>query len=212
MITVIGYILTTLGFGGLAYSLFTVNTNKRYSWTSPFSSFEKTIIAVAIISFIILLVGIIMVIFSFVKKKNEDKLNSLKNLGNNNKCPNCGLNVTAGINECPRCHQKLNNIDGGFYNGKNNYESYNTAVNILQANGFKEVSYNGETVWKKGTGLLTAMQYIKIEFTDTTLVVSGWVQAGVGSVGGNEMALNGIVAAVPKKSVMKVIEQIKASL
>ena len=49
MITVIGYILTTLGFGGLAYSLFTVNTNKRYSWTSPFSSFEKTIIAVAII-------------------------------------------------------------------------------------------------------------------------------------------------------------------
>ena len=25
-------------------------------------------------------------------------------------------------------------------------ESYNTAVNILQANGFKEVSYNGETV------------------------------------------------------------------
>lgn len=116
-----GYILTTLGFGGLAYSLFTVNTNKRYSWTSPFSSFEKTIIAVAIISFIILLVGIIMVIFSFVKKKNEDKLNSLKNLGNNNKCPNCGLNVTAGINECPRCHQKLNNIDGGFYNGKNNY-------------------------------------------------------------------------------------------
>ena len=45
MITVIGYILTTLGFGGLAYSLFTVNTNKRYSWTSPFSSFEKTIIA-----------------------------------------------------------------------------------------------------------------------------------------------------------------------
>lgn len=91
-------------------------------------------------------------------------------------------------------------------------ESYNIAVNILQANGFKEVSYNGETVWKKGTGLLTAMQYIKIEFTDTTLAVSGWVQAGVGGVGGNEMALNGIVAAVPKKSVMKVIEQIKASL
>lgn len=56
------------------------------------------------------------------------------------------------------------------------------------------------------------MQYIKIEFTNTTLAVSGWVQAGVGSVGGNEMALNGIVAAVPKKSVMKVIEQIKASL
>ena len=41
-------------------------------------------------------------------------------------------------------------------------ESYNTTVNILQANGFKEVSYNGENCnGKKGTGLLTAMQYIK---------------------------------------------------
>lgn len=68
-------------------------------------------------------------------------------------------------------------------------ESYNTAVNILQANGFKEVSYNGETVWKKGTGLLTAMQYIKIEFTDTTLVVSGWVQRALYLVGYKQVSV-----------------------
>ena len=78
-------------------------------------------------------------------------------------------------------------------------ESYNTAVNILQANGFKEVSYNGETVWKKGTGLLTAMQYIKIDLQiQRSLYLVGYKQVSV-VLDGNEMALNGIVAAVTKK-------------
>ena len=88
-------------------------------------------------------------------------------------------------------------------------ESYNTTVNILQANGFKEVSYNGETVWKKGTGLLTAMQFIKIDFSSNEFTISAWVQAGLGSVGGNEMDLTGVVAAIPKKQLLNVIEQIK---
>lgn len=90
--------------------------------------------------------------------------------------------------------------------------TYNMVVSILQSNGYKEISYNGETVWKKGVGLLTAMQYIKIQFEENLLSVSGWVQAGLGSKGGSEMALNGVVAAVPKKSVMKVIEEIKRSI
>ena len=90
--------------------------------------------------------------------------------------------------------------------------TYNMVVSILQSNGYKEISYNGETVWKKGVCLLTAMQYIKIEFEENSLIVSGWVQAGLGSKGGSEMALNGVVAAVPKKSVMKVIEEIKRSV
>ena len=56
------------------------------------------------------------------------------------------------------------------------------------------------------------MQYIKIEFEENLLIVSGWVQSGLGNKGGSEMALNGVVAAVPKKSVMKVIEEIKRNI
>jgi hypothetical protein len=80
---------------------------------------------------------------------------------------------------------------------------------ILVQNRFKRISYNGEEVWKKGTGLLTAMQYIKVEYGPGCIILSAWVQVGVGSVGGGEMDLKGVVAAVPKKSLMKVIEQIK---
>lgn len=89
---------------------------------------------------------------------------------------------------------------------------YNVVVSILQQNGYNEINYNGETVWKKGTGLLTSMQYIKIEFAENILVVSGWVQSGIGSVGGGEMSLEGVVGALPKKSVMKVIKKIKDSI
>lgn len=91
-------------------------------------------------------------------------------------------------------------------------ETNNTATYILQSNGFNQIDYNSEAVWKKGTGLMTAMQYVKLEFESDCLVVSAWVQAGIGNAGGSEMELSGFVAAVPKKSLMKVIEKIKKSI
>ncbi|MGN0459483.1 MAG: hypothetical protein ACI4HL_01070 [Ruminococcus sp.] len=91
-------------------------------------------------------------------------------------------------------------------------KAYKTATSILMENGFKEISRNGETVWKKGTGLLSAMKFVKLELDENSIILSAWVQAGLGSAGGSEMALDGVVLAVPKKSLMKVIEQIKFSL
>lgn len=97
------------------------------------------------------------------------------------------------------------------YNG--DYDNTNNNItSVLIQNNFKEYNYNGESVWKKGVGLLTAMQYIKIEFSNDSVTLSAWVQAGLGNMGGGEMALNGIVAAAPKKSLMKVIEQIKSNI
>ena len=100
-------------------------------------------------------------------------------------------------------------------------QAENIINNILSKNGFKQttitVSYthlratinSGENVWKKGTGFLTAMQFIKIDFSSNEFTISAWVQAGLGSVGGNEMDLTGVVAAIPKKQLLNVIEQIK---
>ena len=39
--------------------------------------------------------------------------------------------------------------------------------------------------------------------------LSAWVQVGIGSVGGGEMDLNGVVGAIPKKQLLKLIEKIK---
>lgn len=83
---------------------------------------------------------------------------------------------------------------------------------ILIADEYREIDYHGEVVWKKGTGLMTAMHYIKIEYTNDAVIVSGWIQMGVGSIGGKEHALKGVVAAIPKKSVKKTISKLESAL
>ncbi len=83
---------------------------------------------------------------------------------------------------------------------------------ILYQKGFKTTTLKtGEKVWKKGTGLMTAMQFVKVDFGQNEFIMSAWVQAGIGSVGGGEMDLTGVVAALPKRQLMKVLEEIKKS-
>lgn len=81
----------------------------------------------------------------------------------------------------------------------------------LMQNDFSKLLYNNiEEVWKKGTGMMTAMQYIKPEYNGNTLKLSAWIQQGVGNViGGKEKDLSGITGTIPKKALKKIIEQIK---
>ena len=79
---------------------------------------------------------------------------------------------------------------------------------VLTANGYHPYVYNkAENVWKKGTGALTAMMYIKIEYDVGKVTIQGWSCAGLGSVELNELALSGFVGAIPKKMCRGVIEQ-----
>lgn len=90
-------------------------------------------------------------------------------------------------------------------------QTVETAVcGVLAADKYKEIDYNGETVWKMGTGLATAMHFIKTEYAGQMLRLYGWVQIGVGSAGGKERDLTGVVGAIPKKSVKKTMEKIRA--
>lgn len=83
------------------------------------------------------------------------------------------------------------------------------AGSILSSNKYVQINENGETVWKCGKGFLTAMKYIKLEFSgEHTMLISGWVR----SVGGGEQDLSGVVAAIPKKQILNVIQQIQMSV
>ena len=66
----------------------------------------------------------------------------------------------------------------------------------------------GESVWKNGTGMASAMKFIKVEYSPKTIQLSAWIQMGIGSFGGGEMGLNGVLGAFPKKQLLSVIEEI----
>ena len=83
----------------------------------------------------------------------------------------------------------------------------------LTIDNYREIPYGAEIVWKMGTGLMTAMHYIKVEYpAANTLRLAGWVQIGLGSVGGKERDLTGFTGIIPKKSVQATMEKIRAAV
>lgn len=94
-----------------------------------------------------------------------------------------------------------------------NFETVDQTVrHILIDEGFNEKNINGEICWKKGTGLATAMQYVKVEYSQNEVVLYGWIQAGVGSLAGPEMDLNGFVGAIPKKQLLKRLNKVQQAV
>lgn len=79
---------------------------------------------------------------------------------------------------------------------------------LVQHNFQPKQLKTGESVWKNGVGMATAMKFIKVEYSPNTIQLSAWVQIGIGSLGGGEMDLNGVVAALPKKQLLSIIEEI----
>lgn len=89
-------------------------------------------------------------------------------------------------------------------------EAQSKIESVLHSNGFhKKVLQTGENVWKNGTGLMTAMKFIKVEYSQNAITLSAWIQVGIGDTGGEEKDLTGFVAALPKKQLMKIIKEIK---
>lgn len=84
--------------------------------------------------------------------------------------------------------------------------------NTLYRAGFRKTTIKtGESVWKKGIGFATAMKFVKVDYSNSEIILSAWVQMGLGSVGGSEMDLTGFVGALPKRQLMNCLEKIKNS-
>lgn len=83
---------------------------------------------------------------------------------------------------------------------------------LLQKNYHPITSKSRENVWKNGSGLLTAMKFLKVEYGQNQVQLSAWVQVGLGSLGGKEIALDGVTGAIPKKQLMRLVERIQSAL
>ena len=85
------------------------------------------------------------------------------------------------------------------------------AIDIfMKDNEYTHLKYNDEEVFKKGNGWWTMRRFIKCTINDdNTVLIEGWVSAGVGNAASTEIALTGFYGAVPKKILIGEIEELK---
>ena len=81
---------------------------------------EETFIVITVLFFILVLIGIFLVVFGWLKKRNKDALNSIVNSENQNFCNNCKINVSDKYLNCPICGKALKKKENG-----NKYGSHN---------------------------------------------------------------------------------------
>ena len=88
-------------------------------------------------------------------------------------------------------------------------EAESIIFGILRKNGFKQTEIaSGEQVWGKGNGILTVMRYVKVEFGADEFTLSAWMLAGLGGKTGAETDLSGLAAALEKKKMRNMLEEI----
>lgn len=106
-----GIILASLGLIGTVYAGAYIENDWRYTYTSPFTDHEKMVLFLLFVCVVAAVVGIVSIIFSVIKKKNQDMLNRVQEVSGDGKkanmCPRCGLNLAEGVETCPKCAAKL---------------------------------------------------------------------------------------------------------
>lgn len=85
-------------------------------------------------------------------------------------------------------------------------------VYFVSKNAKKEKSSMKLFICPRCAGILTAMQFIKVEYSEYEVVIFAWVQVGVGSVNGKEIDLSGATGAIPKKKLKRRIEKIETAI
>ncbi len=90
------------------------------------------------------------------------------------------------------------------------------AADYLTGEGFKQKTAGNESIWQKGSGILTGPQFIRLSSGENnTVIVEAWIKFAVlPLVYVGELGLDGFVGAVPKsvlKGRVKKLEELLAN-
>ena len=91
--------------------------------------------------------------------------------------------------------------------------SEEVAIAFLEEKGLKQmITKAGERVWKKGTGILLNAQFLSLRYEDRKTTVMAWIQMGMGLIARSEADLYGVAAALPKRQISKIIQELNTAL
>ncbi len=85
--------------------LYVLNTNSYARLRGGLT--EDDILAIAMIGVLLAVIGIALMIFGKMKRKNTEISDSIINSGSLNYCPRCNANVNSRDGKCPICNQKI---------------------------------------------------------------------------------------------------------
>lgn len=68
---------------------------------------EEQLAAMTIVALICGVIGIVLMVFGFMKRRNTSAMNNIINTGKKTYCLHCGVNVSSEDGICPICKNKL---------------------------------------------------------------------------------------------------------
>ncbi len=89
----------------------------------------------------------------------------------------------------------------------------NIFASYLTSEGFEPKTIDGENIWKKGVGLLTAPQCIKLSYQNNVYILEAWLKFAIlPGVYVSEMDLDGFIGCIPKSILKSKVDYILMKL
>ena len=69
---------------------------------------EEDVAIITVILFVLAIIGIVLMFFGWMKRRNQATLDSIVNCEKQNYCSHCNINISEQDTHCPVCGQSLN--------------------------------------------------------------------------------------------------------
>ena len=97
-----------------------------------------------------------------------------------------------------------------FQSSRSDEQIKQIAESFFTTEGFKLTDYQGEQLYKKGVGLMTAPQFIKLSSLNGAVQIEAFLKfAWLPGVYSGEMGLDGIFGALPKRLLKKTVTNLE---
>ena len=111
---IVGTIETIVGFTCFMVAQMEISSNSRYTWSRPYTSYEAQVLMTKWVGIALLISGIVWLGLKVYQTRyinsHVQEMDQVVRKGGTIRCSNCGINLTADIERCPRCRTAVKEV------------------------------------------------------------------------------------------------------